>query len=159
MTVRNHHIRRIFATNLKQLRKEAGLSQAIAAKKIGLKQNTWSQYESSKSFPEENIIERMVNMLSCAKEDLFKRDDTHDFAILEDSVNRPKEHYSYGAEDKDLLGYLKGLERSNGIDREVANKIREYVVELYKELSDQKDLVIKEKVKLEEFREMMKKQL
>jgi len=47
----------------------------------------------------------------------------------------------------------------NRIDKEALNKIREYILELYKELSDQKDLLIKEKTKLEEFKEMMKDQI
>lgn len=61
-----HRIRGIFASNLKNLRKESGLTQAEFAKKIGVEQKRVGAWEENRGFPPMELVLQIV--------DFFKQD-------------------------------------------------------------------------------------
>lgn len=59
-------------TSLRKMREEKGMSQIELAKKINVKSNTISQYESDKRTPNATMLKKIAYVLNCTVDDLLK---------------------------------------------------------------------------------------
>lgn len=64
-----------FASNLKRLRLELGLTQKVLGKRLGTSQATYQKWETGKMSPTLRILSRIVNVLGIPLEELFKDND------------------------------------------------------------------------------------
>lgn len=65
------NIQHIFALNLKRLRTDRNLTQAVLAKKIGTTGNYIAMIEREIKFPSPGMIERIADALGIESTDLF----------------------------------------------------------------------------------------
>lgn len=57
---------------LKQSRLRAGLTQKIAADRIGVKQSTVAMWETGKCFPRASLFEKIAEVYGCKIVDFFE---------------------------------------------------------------------------------------
>lgn len=65
------HLRKVFASRLIFLRKEAGLSQEELAEKLNINQNQISKFENAKSMPRWDNIVKIREIFDCSYDFLF----------------------------------------------------------------------------------------
>src|SRR5688572_8572531 len=63
-----------FASNLSFLRKNKGLTQAEVATALGLKRNTFSNYETTHSEPDLNTLEKIASFFDISMDELISID-------------------------------------------------------------------------------------
>ena len=63
-----------FASNLSFLRKKKGLTQAEVATALGLKRNTFSNYETTHSEPDLNTLEKIASFFDISMDELISLD-------------------------------------------------------------------------------------
>ena len=68
----------MFAIRLKQLREEAGYSQATLARKLGVGQSTVGMWENGKNKPQNAYLEKMAEIFVVSTDYLLGRSDTRD---------------------------------------------------------------------------------
>jgi len=140
-------IRYIFSNNLRKLRKLKGLSQENASQKIGIKQNTWSNYENGKSYPDPEIIEDIIKLLDIERNQLFEN--TNKRA----SDNNLNPSYNFKIEHTNLIEYINVLENTGELRIDISNNLKSYILLLFKEINDQKERLIKQHEKYEALRD------
>lgn len=69
--------RKIFATNLKRIRKERGLTQMDMAE-LGFNQQSLSEYEQAKRIPNDETVKRLLKALNTTEEELFLPEQTEE---------------------------------------------------------------------------------
>lgn len=89
--------------NLKEMRKESGYTQATMAEFLHISQQTYSDYENSKTFPDEAILIKIADVLSVSVDYLLGRTDDLGAPIL------PSAALSLTAEEKKLIQDYRGL--------------------------------------------------
>lgn len=148
MNKKYQDIRHIFSNNLKRIRKSKGLNQDTAAQKVGIKQNTWSNYENGKSYPDVDIIEDIIKILDIERSQLFETPTSSpvDDPDLNQSYNINKNH-------SNILEYINILENSGELRVDISNNLKSYVLLLFKELNDQKESLIKQHEKYDALRD------
>lgn len=62
--------KRQFGARLRELRKALGLSQEAVAHKLGMPQNSWSNWERGETSPGMELIDRIAKALGCDPGDL-----------------------------------------------------------------------------------------
>lgn len=97
------NIDEIVGANIRKYRKMRGLTQKDLGDKIGVRNNTISQYEKGRNSPEQNMIYAIANALGIGVGDLFP-----------ETTSTPEE------------SYIKGLVMSGGLEKEE----REYLFSL-----------------------------
>ena len=66
-------LHRIFRDNVYARRKELGLTQSEAAKKMGVSQPAWAQIEAMRTAPGLGIVERVAEVLRTTPSQLMMR--------------------------------------------------------------------------------------
>lgn len=158
MDKKKQGVRYVFSKNLKKIRKAKHLSQEAAAALIGVKQNTWSYYELAKSYPEPEIVERIIKVLDIKRDDLFDSLDYISQPDFENNAVAESKHQTPIDENLGILEFLNVLEKNQELRPVLSNKLKTYILELYKDLSDQKEEVIKLHRKYEALRDLIKKE-
>lgn len=60
--------------NIAKLRKAAGFTQEVLAKKMNVDQSTVSLWESGKSKPQRKLHKKLAKLLGCTVDELLKED-------------------------------------------------------------------------------------
>ena len=68
------NIKEVVSNNLKQARKQAGLTQDYIAQKLNTKQTIYSRYERGKLELDYTKIEQVCKILDITPNELFQRD-------------------------------------------------------------------------------------
>lgn len=63
-------------SDIKELRKAAGLTQAKFAEAMGVTQSTVSQWENGRALPDTSKLPRIAEVLGCSVADLFAKPET-----------------------------------------------------------------------------------
>lgn len=63
-------------SNIKELRKSAGLTQTKFAEAMGVTQSTVSQWESGRVLPDTSKLPKIAEVLGCSMADLFAKPET-----------------------------------------------------------------------------------
>lgn len=71
------NIDEIVGANIRKYRRMRGLTQAELGRRIGVKNNTISQYESGRNSPEQNMIYSIAKELEVSVSDLFPETTTN----------------------------------------------------------------------------------
>lgn len=92
----------MFAIRLKELREQAGLSQAVLARKLGVRQSTVGMWESGKNMPQNSKLEMMASIFDVSTDYLLGRSDERkpetedEIWELREQVRRdPERHYLF----------------------------------------------------------------
>jgi transcriptional regulator with XRE-family HTH domain len=62
-----------FASNLKRIRKERGMTQVELSEKTNITQSGLSQLEAGTNWPDYNTVEIIAKAFKCEQTDLFKK--------------------------------------------------------------------------------------
>lgn len=65
----------MFSIRLKQLREQAGYSQSVLARKLGVRQSTVGMWESGKNMPQNAKLEMMASIFNVSTDYLLGRSD------------------------------------------------------------------------------------
>lgn len=60
--------------NIKELRKDAGLTQVQLADALGVSQSTVAAWESGEKYPRASILPALATALGCTVNDLYRSD-------------------------------------------------------------------------------------
>lgn len=88
--------------NLKEMRKEAGYTQATMAALLHISQQTYSDYENGKTFPDETVLIKIADTLDASTDYLLGRTDDLGAPV---PGNMPQ----YSAEEQKLIEDYRGL--------------------------------------------------
>ena len=88
--------------NLKDLRKEIGLSQKVVAEKLNISQQTYSDYENDKTEPTMEVLIQMAQLFGVTVDELL--------GISESSATHtPLKSDTYSAEERKLIEKYRAL--------------------------------------------------
>ena len=88
--------------NLKEMRKEVGYTQATMAALLHISQQTYSDYENGKTFPDETVLIKIADTLDASTDYLLGRTDDLGAPV---PGNTPQ----YSAEEQKLIEDYRGL--------------------------------------------------
>ncbi len=88
--------------NLKEMRKEAGYTQTAMAELLHISQQTYSDYENSKTFPDETLLIKIADTLDVSIDYLLGRTDDLGAPVLGSAPE-------YSAEEQKLIQDYRGL--------------------------------------------------
>ena len=88
--------------NLKEMRKEAGYTQATMATLLHISQQTYSDYENGKTFPDETVLIKIADTLDVSIDYLLGRTDDLGAPLSGDVPQ-------YSAEEQKLIEDYRGL--------------------------------------------------
>ena len=71
---------------IKYLRKSRGMTQSQFAERMGVMQNTVSQWEHEVSLPHIRQLPLMAQVLGCTISDLFLSENIKDFDLISDTI-------------------------------------------------------------------------
>lgn len=89
----------MFAIRLKELREEAGYSQSVLARKLGVRQSTVGMWENGQNKPQNAKLEMLASIFGVSTDYLLgrsdsKNDNDDDLFDLREQVRRdPERHY------------------------------------------------------------------
>ncbi len=131
-------------TKLKQLRKEKGITQKVIASYLGIRRNTYSQYESNARTPSIEILQKIASYYNVLGT-FFFRDDSID-SNLEYVKILLDEYFRLIFLSNDILDELKSLELidDNADVRSDFNDLLSRLMECYFEINE-----VKSKIDLE----------
>lgn len=101
----------MFAIRLKELREQAGFSQAVLARKLGVRQSTVGMWENGKNKPQNSKLEMMASIFNVSTDYLLGRSDEPNTDNAEDEIwelreqvrREPERHYLFNmAKDADI---------------------------------------------------------
>ncbi|MCH4886719.1 helix-turn-helix domain-containing protein [Acidaminobacter sp. JC074] len=111
-----------FGNNLKQLRKRNKLSQKQLAELIGVGQTTIANYENDSRFPNQIILNKLVDALNISYDNLIGRQETKEYGELSTYVDKVLYHLLEGGE-KEAIDFIVNMAKK-GVD----------VIDIYYEL-------------------------
>lgn len=77
-----------FGAKLKSLRKQRGITQTQIADELGIRQNTYSDYENDKTQPSIESIVRICKILDVPADILFYEDSNEDSSSISNAVSQ-----------------------------------------------------------------------
>lgn len=108
----------MFAIRLKELREQAGFSQAVLARKLGVRQSTVGMWENGKNKPQNSKLEMMASIFDVSTDYLLGRSDEPNTDNAEDKIwelreqvrRDPERHYLFSlAKDADIEDVRKAV--------------------------------------------------
>ncbi|WP_420582046.1 helix-turn-helix domain-containing protein [Reichenbachiella sp.] len=163
MDEKSQAIRENFGRNLKKARKVKKMTQDDLSAEIGVQRNTVSMYEGGNSMPGETIIQKIMIALDISRDDLFDIVKYSDPAmgsgsmILEDKS--PYQNHLDIKPGDDILNYLVALESKDALPKIVAQNLKTLVMQMYKQMSDDKEALVVQMKKYEALRDYMMQNL
>ena len=88
--------------NLREARKEAGLTQKRLAELLGISQQSYSDYENNRTFPDESTLIKLANALNVSVDYLLGRTDELGAVVMPGAVPLTDE-------EREILGRYHAL--------------------------------------------------
>ena len=95
----------MFAIRLKELRERAGFSQAVLARKLGVRQSTVGMWENGKNKPQNSKLEMMASIFNVSTDYLLGRSDEPNTDTVEDEIWKMREQIRRDPKRRYLLEF------------------------------------------------------